>query len=332
MTDFSTEKPEPLRGEVYPPAAEGEVGWPTVPQPARPRRRIWVHYALALATLVTATFIGGLHWLSFEANFQPAVPPFTWLSFSLNGLWYAGTILAILGAHEAGHYLACRYYGVDASLPYFIPAPPPLLTGTLGAFIRIRSPITHKRVLFDVGVAGPIAGFVVVVPALFLGLAMSRVATLPPDFSGLELGEPLLFRWAAHLMWGDVPDSLSLNLHPMAFAAWFGMLATALNLIPIGQFDGGHIVYAVLGRRAAWVTLGAVALAIGLSVYSTSWILWTVLAVFLLYKFGWRHPPVWDEQEPLDPARRWVALVALLILIACFTPAPISPLDLVATP
>lgn len=316
---------------MYPPDGSEPV-WVAVAPPQRPRRRLWVHWALALATVLTTTFIGGLHWLSFEANFQPEVPPFTWPALFVNGLWYGGTILAILGAHEAGHYLACRFYGVDASLPYFIPAPPPLLTGTLGAFIRIRSPITLKHVLFDVGVAGPIAGFVVLVPALFAGLAMSRVAPIPPDFSGLELGEPLLFQWAAALVWGDVPDSLSLNLHPMAFAAWFGMLATALNLIPIGQFDGGHIAYAVLGRRASWITLGAVGLSIGLAVYSSSWILWTALAVFLLYKFGWRHPPVWDEHVPLDPVRRWVALAALLILIACFTPAPISPLDLVATP
>ena len=145
----------------------------------------------------------------------------------------------------------------------------------------------------------------------------------------MELGEPLLFQAVVRMVWGDVPAGLSLNLHPMAFAAWFGMLATALNLIPIGQFDGGHVAYAMFGRRASWITLGAVAAAIGLSVYSSSWIVWTVIAVFLLYKFGWRHPPTWDEDFPLDPTRRWVALVALLIFIACFTAAPISPFELV---
>ena len=309
----------------------GEPVWiQTAPPPQRPPRP-WRHFVLAVATLATTTLIGGMHLVAFDADFQPIAPDYTWISFTLNGLWYALTILAILGAHEAGHYFACRYYGVDASLPYFIPAPPPLLTGTLGAFIRIRTPITSKRVLFDVGVAGPIAGFVVMLPALVAGLAMSRTVPIPPDFSGMELGEPLLFQGAARLVWGQVPDSLSLNLHPMAFAAWFGMLATALNLIPIGQFDGGHIAYAVLGRRASRVTLGAVAVAIGLSIYASSWIIWTLLAVFLLYKFGWRHPPVWDEEIPLDPASRWVALLALVILVLCFTPVPISPLELVGS-
>jgi membrane-associated protease RseP (regulator of RpoE activity) len=117
-------------------------------------------------------------------------------------------------------------------------------------------------------------------------------------------------------------------MHPMAFAAWFGLLATALNLFPIGQFDGGHIAYAVLGRRAHVVTLAALAGAVGLSIYSTSWIAWTVIAIGLLAAFGWRHPSVWDEDTPLDPARRWFALLALLILVLCFTPAPIEPLDL----
>jgi membrane-associated protease RseP (regulator of RpoE activity) len=296
------------------------------PQPKPPR--YWLHGLLFFLTLLTTTVVGGEHWLSFETNFQPQLPTFTWMSFVLNGLWYSLTILAILGAHEAGHYLACRYYGIDATLPYFLPVPFPL-TGTAGAFIKIRSPITSKRVLFDVGVAGPIAGFVVIIPVLIAGVWMSRLVPLPPDFSGMELGEPLLFQAVVRLVWGEVPNELSLNLHPMAFAAWFGLLATALNLIPIGQFDGGHAVYAVFGKRASWITLAAVAVAIGLSVYSSSWIVWTAIAVFLLYKFGWRHPPTWDEHLPLDRARLWTAFAVLLIFVACFTAAPISPFELV---
>jgi membrane-associated protease RseP (regulator of RpoE activity) len=294
-----------LSGSVEPAAWVG-------PSPPVSQDRFWLHVVLLVATLGTTTLVGAEHWLAFEGDFQAGFRQYTWLSVALNGFWYSVTILAILGAHEAGHYLACRYYGVDASLPYFIPAPLPL-TGTAGAFIRIRTPITSKRVLFDVGVAGPIAGFVVTVPAMLLGLWMSRLVPIPPDFVGVELGEPLLFQGAAWLVLGHVPEGVSINLHPMAFAAWFGMLATALNLIPIGQFDGGHIAYAVFGRRAAWLTIASIGAAIGLSIHASSWILWTVIAVVLLFKFGWQHPPTWDEHEPLDPARRWIALSALLI-------------------
>ena len=249
-------------------------------------------------------------------------------TLAVQGLWYSLTLLAILGAHELGHYLACRYYRISASLPYFLPIPFPL-TGTAGAFIRIRQPITTKAALFDIGVAGPFAGFLVAVPALLLGLAMSSVAPLPPDFVGMELGEPLLFQIAERLVWGDIPEELSLNLHPMAFAAWFGLLATALNLFPIGQFDGGHISYAVFGRRSFFVTLGTVGVALGLSFYSASWIVWTILAIVLLSVFGWRHPPTWDDHVPLDRARMWLAFAALVVFVLCFTPAPITLLDLV---
>lgn len=297
-------------------------------RPPRSKDRIWLHSLLLVATLATTTFAGGFHWLSFVTDFQSVPPVVSALTFAAQGLWYSLTILAILGAHELGHYLACRYYGIDATLPFFLPIPFPL-TGTAGAFIRIRQPITTKPALFDIGVAGPLAGFAVAVPALMLGLRLSRVVEVPPDFSGLSLGEPLLFRAAAWLIWGPVPDHMSINLHPMAFAAWFGLLATALNLFPIGQFDGGHIAYAALGKRSYAVTIAAVLGAVGLSVYSSSWIVWTLLAIGLLFTFGWRHPQTWDEGVPLDSRRRWLALAALLILIVCFTPAPIEPLDLV---
>jgi membrane-associated protease RseP (regulator of RpoE activity) len=198
--------------------------------------------------------------------------------------------LLILGAHEMGHYLACRYYDVDASLPFFIPVPV-LQTGTMGAFIRIREPIPQKHMLFDIGIAGPIAGFLVAVPALFLGLALSHVVPMPADTPGMmELGEPLLFKFATWLIWGQTSQGYTINMHPMAFAAWFGMLATALNLFPIGQLDGGHISYAVLGTRSTYVTLTMVIVAAGLSYFSASWIVWTVLTVAMLFVFGPRHP------------------------------------------
>ena len=255
-------------------------------------------------------------------DFQDQLPT----TFSLaQGLWYSLTILAILGAHEMGHYLACRYYQVDASLPFFIPVPPTwLLTGTLGAFIRIREPIPTKPVLFDIGVAGPIAGFVVAVPALFIGLSLSRVVPLPPDFVGLELGEPLLFQFAAWVTLGATPGGYSINLHPMGFAAWFGLLATMLNLFPFGQLDGGHISYAALGSRSTQVTIGTVAFAIFLTFVSLSWLFWAVMMVLMLVTLGPRHPRTADDHLPLDRTRVLIAVGTLVIFALCFTPAPIN--------
>ncbi len=253
----------------------------------------------------------------------------------MGGFWYSGTALAILGAHEFGHYFACRYYNIDASLPFFLPIPISIF-GTLGAFIRIREPIPEKRMLFDIGIAGPIAGFVVAVPALLIGIAMSRLAPdynpadLPPGFISYSLGEPLLFKAAAWLFWGTPPAGYSVNMHPIAFGAWFGLLATALNLSPIGQLDGGHISYSVLGSRGStYVTFATVAIAIALGFYAQSWIVWSGLMVVMLVVFGPRHPRVFDEATPLDRRRLLLACFALLMFILCFTPSPITMAELI---
>lgn len=280
---------------------------------------------LFLATVATTTLVGMGQYAAFAG--QP-LSRFMASALVVRGFWYSATILAILGCHELGHYFACRYYDVDASLPYFLPIPI-TLTGTLGAFIRIREPIPSKRMLFDIGIAGPIAGFVVAVPALFIGLWMSRVVPMPAEFHGLSLGEPLLFKLASSLIWGTPPDGYYLNMHPMAFAAWFGLLATALNLFPIGQLDGGHISYAVLGRRSTMLTLVMIVVAIALSYFSMSWVVWTVLMIAMLFTFGPRHPRTVDEHVPLNRARVLLALFALAMFVVCFTPAPIEPLDLI---
>jgi membrane-associated protease RseP (regulator of RpoE activity) len=314
---------EPLRddsGLVTPPEAVWQL---------RPKfqDRVWLHVLLFLLTIATTTLVGMDHYAAFLADFRELrFLPLSGPALVVRGLWYSVTILAILGCHELGHYVACRYYDVDASLPYFLPVPISI-TGTLGAFIRIREPIPQKRMLFDIGIAGPLAGFLVAVPALFIGIAMSHVVRVPADFNGFELGEPLLFKAAEWLIWGSIPDPYSLNLHPMAFAAWFGLLATALNLFPIGQLDGGHICYAVLGPRSTYVTVISIGIAITLAAYfSTSWIVWTGLMVVMLVLFGPRHPRVADEHIPLDRQRLILALVALVIFVLCFTPAPISEL------
>jgi membrane-associated protease RseP (regulator of RpoE activity) len=295
---------------------------------AYPRDRVWVHVLLFLATLLTTTWVGAGHYAGWLADFRPEEYRLDW-PMLVRGLWYSLTILAILGAHEFGHYFACVYYRVNASLPFFLPLPPFFLTGTLGAFIRIRQPIRSKRVLFDVGIAGPLAGFVVAIPALFIGLAMSHVVQLPKTADGmLSLGEPLAFKAAAWLVWGPIKDGYSLNMHPVAFAAWFGLLATALNLFPIGQLDGGHISYAVLGRHSTRVTFAAIGVAIVLTFFSLSWLVWTVLIIGMLFAFGPNHPPTADEHVPIDRTRLVLAFVALAVFILSFTPTPIEPLDL----
>ncbi len=302
------------------------------PVPSRRRQPTRWHLILFLLTVATTILAGAEHFASFSVDFGSRALDMSTPLFILNGLWYSASILAILGAHEFGHYFACRIYRVDASLPDFLPAPLPL-TGTLGAFIRIRQPIPGKRELFDIGIAGPIAGFIVAIPVLLVGMSLSRVTALPADTRGfLELGEPLLFKAVAWLFWGTQPEGYSINLHPMAFAAWFGLLATALNLFPIGQLDGGHISYAVFGRKSTLVTLATVACLVGLTFVSSSWVVWTVLTVVMLITFGPRHPPTMDEDIPLDRTRLWLAVGALLMFVVCFTPAPIQIFNLGARP
>ncbi len=293
----------------------------------RPRNRPLLHLVLFLATVLSTTYAGSFHYAGFVSDFGSDIPDVS----MLQGAWYSLTILAILGTHEMGHYLACRYYGVEASLPFFLPAPPFLLTGTLGAVIRIRGLIPAKRMLFDIGAAGPIAGFVVVVPALVLGLWMSRVVPLPEESANLFfLGEPLLFQFVAWLIWGAAPDGYSINLHPVGLAAWFGLLITAINLFPIAQLDGGHISYATLGRRSTIVTLAATAGVVALAAFvSLSWLFWAFMMIVMLVFFGPRHPPTMDDHIPLDSTRRWIAIGTVVIFVLCFTPAPIEMMDLI---
>jgi Zn-dependent protease len=298
-------------------------------QAHEPKRR---YIILFLLTVVTTSLVGAGNYASFLSNFGLATLHLSLGQLVMNAFWYSGSILAILGAHEFGHYFACRYYGVNASLPYFLPLPPPFFTGTLGAVIRIREPITTKRALFDIGIAGPIAGFLVAVPILLTGMHLSTVAPLPPRMIGwYNLGEPLLFQVTRWLTFGPIPAGSDVNLHPMAFAAWFGLLATAINLFPIGQLDGGHISYAVLGGRISTaITVITVACLVGLTLFvSWSWVVWTVITTLMLIVFGPRHPRTMDEHVPIDRSRLGLAVVALLMFIVCFTPAPMEPINFV---
>jgi len=227
-------------------------------------------------------------------------------------------LLSILMAHEMGHYIACRHYRVDATLPYFLPFPGLSLAGTLGAFIRIRGPIPHRRALFDIGLAGPLAGFALCLPVLVLGVREAQLLPEAPA-AGIYLGEPLLFKAAVWLLKGATPDRMTLTLGPLGLAAWFGLFVTALNLIPIGQLDGGHVTYALFRQRAALVSRIGSWVCVALIYFGPNWLLWSLLLRIL----GRRHPPTLDDGEPLGQGRTWIGALGLIVFIACFVPNPI---------
>ena len=298
---------------------------PPPPEPDVRRQPIVRHLVLFAATLLATTVTGIDHYVGFTGG---AAAPTGWALYQ-HGLWYSAAVLGILGAHEMGHYLACRYYRIDASLPYFLPAPM-LLAGTLGAFIRIRQPIPNKRELFDVGIAGPIAGFLVAIPVLFIGVSLSRMFRMPTTGGAWLFGEPLLLKAVIWLVWGTRQAGYDLSIHPIGIAGWFGLIATLLNLFPFGQLDGGHIAYAVLGRRSTYVSYATILCFLGLSVFSLSWIVWTGLMLLMLFFFGPHHPRTYDEDTPLDTGRLWLAAFAVVMFVVCFTPVPVQYVELVA--
>jgi membrane-associated protease RseP (regulator of RpoE activity) len=309
-------------------AAPPEELAPAAPLARRWRDPVAGHVAALLLTVLSTTYVGALHWAAFSSGLDTTTVDATSAQFWLGGLVFSLPVLAILGSHELGHYLACRYYDVDATLPWFLPAPLPL-TGTLGAFIRLREPIPHARALFDIAVAGPLAGFVVAVPLLIVGVATSKVVPLPADGGGLILGDPLLFQIVERAVWGMVPDSQALYVHPMGLAAWFGLLATALNLFPFGQLDGGHITYALFGHRARWLSMATLAGTLALAAASLSWAAWTVMLLAMTALQGVGHPPTGDDTQPLGRARLALAVAAALVFVLSFTPRPIEPMDIV---
>ena len=249
----------------------------------------------------------------------------------LNGLPFAFTILVILLAHEMGHYLTCRYYGIDATLPYLIPAPPPFNPfGTFGAVIKIRSRFPDRRQLFDVGIAGPLAGFIFIIPSLIVGLQLSiPFSSADPSQGTLEFGEPLIFRLAAMAFFPGAAGA-PINLHPIGWAAWFGMLATSINLLPIGQLDGGHIVYGLFGARShriiSYVAFGAL---VGISFYSWPMLGYLLFALILLF-IGFRHPRPGTEFPSLGRGRFLIALIGLIIFVLTFMPVPVRLIQHVA--
>ncbi|MGB6633551.1 MAG: site-2 protease family protein [Terriglobales bacterium] len=306
------------------------LDWEQQPQPGvwvipPPRQRWWLYGLFFVLTMFSTTVVGArmqFHYLHNQPLFSlddDFFSPFvTWIVHPaqlLPGLPFSLTLMLILFAHEMGHYLYTRHYRVYVTPPFFVPFPS--LIGTLGAFIRIKSPIPSRAALFDIGIAGPIAGFIPACVALVYGLSLSHpIAGSAP--SEIQLGFPLAFALAARLLHIGTPLA-ALSLHPIAAAAWVGMFATALNLLPVGQLDGGHIVFSISPRLHHWVSLITIFALVPLGKYLwTGWFLWAVLLILTL-----RHPHV-PHYPNVSGRRRVLALCAALMLVLTFTPAPFT--------
>ena len=281
-----------------------------VEMPSRPRTNIILFLLTVLSTLVA----GSGAFFAFD--------PFAEPRRLLEGVPFAFTLLAILGTHEFGHYFTARAYGASVSLPYFIPAPPPLLFGTLGAIIRMRSPARDKNSLFDIAAAGPLAGLVVALPALWIGLGWSKVAAVPSG-GNVMFGDSLLMRFMTWLAFGPLPPGHDVFVHPVALAGWVGLFVTALNLFPVGQLDGGRIAYALFGARHRQISIATflALLALGAVTGSGNWFVWAFLLFFVM---GFRHQPPLDDLSPLSPGRYAVGFFCLLLLVLLIPPVPIA--------
>ncbi len=300
--------------------AEGDgvvvQAWPLgdLTEPPRP----WLALGLFVATLASTFLAGALFFVGSETFDAFRALPFPgWL---VSGAPFALTLLTILGVHEFGHYFTARRYGAAVSLPYFIPAP--MLFGTFGAIIRMRSPARDRNALFDIAAAGPLAGLLVALPALVVGLMWSQVAPSPGAAGFGGFGYSLLTRLFVHLRFGELPDGTALITHPMADAAWVGCFVTALNLIPVGQLDGGRIAYALSSRRHRALGIGAwlALLALGVVTGSGNWFLWAALLFFVV---GFGHSPPLDDLTPLTSARRLLGIACLALVVVLLPPIPI---------
>lgn len=300
--------------------AEGDgvliQAWPTAETMERPRR--------GLATLLflltcLSTLLAGAHFVG-SPTFDALARSESWYRW-LAGLPFAMTLLAVLGVHEFGHYFTARHYGASVSLPYFIPVPPPFLFGTLGAIIKMRSPARDRNALFDIAVAGPLAGLAIALPAMMIGLDWSTVRAVPPG-ALMVFGQSMLTNFLVYVEFGPIPPGMMLYTHPVADAAWVGLFVTALNLFPVGQLDGGRIAYALFGRRhrlVGFVAFGGL-IAMGILTWSLNWFVWAALIFFLV---GFRHGPPLDDVTPLTAGRRAVGYTCLVLLVLLTPPIPL---------
>lgn len=279
----------------------------------------WINLLLFILTVITTVLTGalweGVDWVSnpIEAFSNP-------LKIFLGGLPFSLSLLAILVFHEFGHYFAARYHGVKVTLPYFIPAPPAItLIGTFGAFIKSKSAFVNKKQLLDVGAAGPLAGLVIAIIVIAIGINGSTVQPMTDEMSGIFFGESMLFSFVADIVKGPITDNQVLVINSVGFAGWVGLLVTMFNLLPIGQLDGGHITYAMFGKTQKTIAILTMIGLAGLSFYWQGWIVW----LFMGFLVKPKHPPTVMDEEPLDRRRKIIGYISIAAFIVCFVPAPI---------
>ena len=283
----------------------------TTPKP----RKLWPHLLLLGLTMLSLLLVGAEHYAGMHDSNEIVL----W-----RGLPYALSIIFILGAHELGHYFAARYHHVNVTLPYFIPLPLGFF-GTLGAFIQLREPMRNRKVLFDVGASGPLAGFVVALPILMIGLATSDIKPLPTEDYIIE-GDSLLYATAKFAVFGEfLPNNdEDVFINQLAKAGWTGLFITGLNLIPLGQLDGGHVVLTLLGRHARRLYLPVLGTFLVLSLFNSAWLVWTLL----LFMLGRVYAVPLDTVTELDQRRRWLAYTTLMIFVLVFVPNPLRIVEL----
>lgn len=297
----------PEQGQFYPNMEEAAAQLESSQRP-----RLLLPALLFILTIATTIIAGAL---------QKGVNPFQEPLRLIEGIPFSLTLLTILLTHEFGHFFASKRHGVKASFPYFIPAPPPFLAGTFGAVIKTRSPIMDKRALLDIGATGPLAGFIISIVVTVIGLNFSTIITIPKEKEILGLGSSLIFSILSYFVIGHVPEGQDILLHPIAFAGWIGFFITSLNLLPIGQLDGGHIVYAVFGRWHRLISTTMVGILVVFGIFSwQGWLLWAMLVTLL----GIKHPPLMDGQIALDRRRKVIGWLSLLVFVLTFIPLPIA--------
>ena len=286
----------------------GEVDRAVMTSQKRPN--VLVNIILFIFTIGTTLLAGAL---------QQGVNPIQDPSRIVEGLPFSAALLFILLSHEMGHYLVSKKHHIDVTLPYFIPAP--TFIGTFGAFIKMRSPVLDKKALLDVGAAGPLAGVIVTIPILIIGLNLSEVKMLEvPIEGGFILGSSLVLSFLTKIILGSLPENYHIIIHPLGFAGWIGLLVTSLNLIPVGQLDGGHIAYAVFGRKTVIISKVVLIALLGLGMWGSQ--IWFFWAIILFVFLGIKHPPPLDYDIPLDKKRKAIGLITLFVFIVTFIPVP----------
>jgi len=307
--DNQEPEPEYVQAELVEMSPGAPWEWREV-RPVQPRRRWKLPLILFVATCLS-TLLVGIEMSGVEDGY---------LTLLLAGLSYSVPVMTILLCHEMGHFLQARRYGVYCSFPFFIPVPIPPF-GTMGAVIAMEPRVGHRRALFDIGISGPLAGLVPTIIFLILGLQRSSVAA--PTANSQLFGDPLLFKFLAHWVLGPIPHGYEIYTHPMAFAGWVGLFITSLNLFPIGQLDGGHVLYALLRRKAHKVATAVLFTALFLVIWKWEYLKNWTLMLILLFIMGPIHPPTADDDEPLGFFRYLLGWLTLAFIFIGFTPVPI---------